>query len=189
MHTITIGAAVAAILLASCAAAPQDDGVSDTSPESPRSTVPVAEATTTISLPVESEEPAPPSGEGETALEADDLEPTMTTQPPEENSPQTDQPVDSTPPNNVVVAVTDLAARLGVEESAITVVSVEEVTWPNRGLGCPQPDMSYAQVLVNGSLIVLESEGGTYEYHSGGGRGSFYCPNPTKPVSGEYGDV
>ncbi len=49
--------------------------------------------------------------------------------------------------------------------------------------------MSYTQVLVNGSLIVLEVNGANYEYHSGVGRDPFYCPNPTAPVSGDYGDV
>ena len=79
-------------------------------------------------------------------------------------------------------AVTDLAARLGVDESAITVVSVEEVTWPDGSLGCPEPGMMYSQALEDGTLIVLDVDGTIYEYHGGAGRDPFYCENPTPPV-------
>ena len=115
----------------------------------------------------------------------------MTTQPPKETS-ESPPPTKSVEPNlsgPVAAAIADLAARLGVDESAITLISQEEVTWPDRSLGCPQPDMSYIQVLVNGSLIILEVDGTTYEYHSGVGRDPFFCPDPTEPASGDYGDV
>lgn len=79
-------------------------------------------------------------------------------------------------------AVTDLANRLGVDESAIKVVSVEEVTWSDGSLGCPEPGMMYTQALENGSLIVLEIDGTEYEYHSGVGRDPFYCATPIPPV-------
>ncbi len=69
-------------------------------------------------------------------------------------------------------AVTDLAARLGIDESAVTVVSVEEVTWSDGSLGCPEPGMMYTQALENGSLIVLEVAG----------RDPFYCATPIAPV-------
>ena len=116
----------------------------------------------------------------------------MTTQPPNDTSEtrvKPIQPVDPSPSGPVAAVIADLASRLGTDESSITLVSQEEVTWPDGSLGCPQPDMSYIQVLVNGSLIVLESDGTIYEYHSGVGRDPFYCPNPTEPASGDYGDV
>jgi hypothetical protein len=81
-------------------------------------------------------------------------------------------------------AVTDLAERLGVDESAITVVSIEEVTWPDGSLGCPEPGMMYSQALEDGTLIVLDVDGTTYEYHSGVGADPFYCETPTPPVGG-----
>jgi len=83
---------------------------------------------------------------------------------------------------SVVSAVADLADRLGVSSSSVAVVIVEEVMWPDGSIGCPQPGMSYTQALVSGSRIVLEVDGTSYEYHSGGGREPFYCPNPTPPV-------
>ncbi len=86
-------------------------------------------------------------------------------------------------------AVTDLAARLGIDESAITVVSVEEVTWSDGSLGCPEPGMMYTQALENGSLIVLEVDGTEYEYHSGAGRDPFYCATPIAPVDDGSADT
>jgi len=80
-------------------------------------------------------------------------------------------------------AVTDLAERLGVEESAITVVSVDVVTWPDGSIGCPEPGVMYTQALVNGSLVVLEADGKQYEYHSGPAGNLLYCENPTPPIS------
>lgn len=67
------------------------------------------------------------------------------------------------------LAVTDLAQRLGVATTAITVRSVESVEWPDASLGCPQPGMMYAQVITPGFRIVLEANGKHYEYHSGTG--------------------
>lgn len=82
-------------------------------------------------------------------------------------------------------AVTDLATRLDIDESSIVVVSVEEVTWSDGSIGCPEPGMMYTQALVNGSLVILEADGTRYEYHAGAGHDPFYCENPTPPV----GDV
>lgn len=66
------------------------------------------------------------------------------------------------------LAIDDLAGRLGVRTDSILVVTVEEVVWPNGGLGCPLPDMKYTQVPVDGLRIVLMHAGAKYEYHSGG---------------------
>lgn len=75
-------------------------------------------------------------------------------------------------------AKADLAQRLGVAESEIDVASAELVTWPDASLGCPQPGMQYAQVLTDGSLIVLKHAGQTYPYHTGGSRYvPFLCEN------------
>ena len=79
-------------------------------------------------------------------------------------------------------AINDLAKRLSVEPAEIAVVSAQEVTWSDGSLGCPEPGMNYAQVLTEGSLIVLESGGRRYEYHSAAGKPPFYCENPKPPV-------
>ena len=81
----------------------------------------------------------------------------------------------------VGLAVTDLAGRLDIAESAITVVVVEEVVWSDGSHGCPQPGMSYTQVLTDGLRIVLEANGQVYDYRSGGVSDPVLCVQaPTK---------
>jgi hypothetical protein len=63
------------------------------------------------------------------------------------------------------------------------VVSSEEVTWRDASLGCPQPGMNYAQMLTNGTRIVLEAAGQQYNYHSGSHGAPFLCANPQPPLS------
>ena len=59
--------------------------------------------------------------------------------------------------------------QLGIAATTITVRSVEAVDWPDASLACPQPGMMYAQVITPGYRIVLEVDGKSYEYHTGGG--------------------
>ncbi len=75
----------------------------------------------------------------------------------------------------VAFAVADLAHRLGVPDSTIALVERHEVVWRDGSLGCPQPGMVYSQALVDGSKIVLEAGGVSYDYHQGGGRPPFLC--------------
>jgi hypothetical protein len=72
-------------------------------------------------------------------------------------------------------ATSDLASRLGVPAAAIDLVGYQNVTWPDRSLGCPRPGLGYPQVSVDGVRIRLATDGRAYEYHSGGGRAPFLC--------------
>jgi hypothetical protein len=72
-------------------------------------------------------------------------------------------------------AVDDLAGRMGVDPGTITTHAAVLVVWSDASLGCPQPDMRYPQVPVDGSAIELEHGGRYYLYHSGGGRKPFLC--------------
>lgn len=63
-----------------------------------------------------------------------------------------------------------LATWLGIPSEEIEVVEVEEVEWPDTSLGCPQPGMVYAQVIVPGCRVVMKARGEVYEYHSGEAR-------------------
>jgi hypothetical protein len=67
-------------------------------------------------------------------------------------------------------AIADLAARLNIAPSAISVVSQESVVWPNAGLGCPQPGIGYTEVQIDGMRIILSHAGVHYEYHAGPAR-------------------
>ena len=75
----------------------------------------------------------------------------------------------------VGLAISDLAGRLAIDESAITVVLVEEVVWSDGSHGCPQPGMSYTQALTDGLRIVLEADGLLYDYRSGGSSDPALC--------------
>ncbi len=76
---------------------------------------------------------------------------------------QTPDPLRLLPP--VQRALADLAGRLDIPASEIGVQAVEEVTWPDSGLGCGQPGMAYLQVLTPGYRVVLAAAGGQYVYH------------------------
>ncbi len=67
------------------------------------------------------------------------------------------------------LAIADLARRLGITATAITVREVIEAEWSDASLGCPEPGMMYAQVITRGQQIVLETNGQTYEYHAARG--------------------
>ena len=70
----------------------------------------------------------------------------------------------------VQAAKEDLARRLKVRPESIELAGpVEEVTWPDSSLGCPEPGMVYAQVLTPGYRFQLQSGGKLYQYHSGKG--------------------
>ena len=78
-------------------------------------------------------------------------------------------------PEVVRRAVADLASRLERAPGEIEVRSFEQVTWPNAGLGCPEPGMSYAQAVVEGSRIVLAVGEETFTYHAGDRGQPFLC--------------
>jgi hypothetical protein len=75
----------------------------------------------------------------------------------------------------VDLARADLGERLAIDVDKIVVVEVSEVVWPDASLGCPQPEMRYTQVLVDGLLIRLAVGDQVYAYHSGGSRDPFLC--------------
>jgi len=89
----------------------------------------------------------------------------------------------------VKVAVSDLADRLSMDPTAIAVVSVEEVTWPDPSLGCPVPGMRYRQIPVDGYRIVLHAAGETFAYHGDGSRGPFLCKHPSTMPQAWLGPV
>lgn len=65
------------------------------------------------------------------------------------------------------LVVRDLVGRLGIDVNEIQVVAIQQVDWPDAGLGCPFPGQVYAQVITPGYLITLGADSKTYTYHSG----------------------
>lgn len=84
--------------------------------------------------------------------------------------------VERTP--QVDAAVEDLAAHLGVEPAEVTVVSHEDVTWPDGSLGCPRPGTSYTQAQVPGARLVLAADGREFSYHAGRSGDFTRCASP-----------
>ncbi|HWE24044.1 MAG TPA: hypothetical protein VG496_08900 [Myxococcales bacterium] len=66
----------------------------------------------------------------------------------------------------VALARTDLAARLNIPADEIETRLVRPTVWPDASLGCPKPDMVYAQVETPGYTIELTAKGKTYRYHA-----------------------
>lgn len=111
-----------------------------------------------------------------------------TTLQPTTDSPESTDPPEPTDdatgvPANVQASVDDLASRLDVDPGDIQAGPLEEVTWPDGALGCPEPGMSYPQVLTDGYRLVLTADGEEYVYHAGEGGELTYCADPTDPVS------
>jgi hypothetical protein len=75
----------------------------------------------------------------------------------------------------------DLAQRLGAPPDQITVVSVNEVVWPDGSLGCAQPGQTYIQATVPGYQIVLSYQGQQYDYRTDSSR-VFLCENSVPAV-------
>ena len=70
----------------------------------------------------------------------------------------------------------DAARRAGTADSAVRVESVQPVTWPDASIGCPQPGMAYAQVLVPGWRLTLDAAGRRFDYHAARGGRWLHCP-------------
>jgi pimeloyl-ACP methyl ester carboxylesterase len=66
-------------------------------------------------------------------------------------------------------AIADLAARLRVDPSAITVLSSRQRTWPDASLGCPQPGGSDATGETAGFQVALRHERRVYDYRAAPG--------------------
>ena len=101
-----------------------------------------------------------------------DEEEAMTPQ-PDQGTPEASLPYEAR--RLVQMAKEDLARRLELSVSEISVISVEAVDWPDTSLGCPEPGMMYAQVITPGYLIVLDAKGQTCEYHSDEGQLVVLC--------------
>ena len=86
-------------------------------------------------------------------------------------------------PGNLIEKVkADLAKRLAIPGTQVNLVEATEVEWADSSLGCPQPEMSYLQVITPGYLILLEVNGTQYEYHSNGDAYFVYCDSAIPPV-------
>jgi hypothetical protein len=78
-------------------------------------------------------------------------------------------------------AKSDLAERLKVDPSQISVENVEATDFSDASLGVPESGKSYAQVVTPGYIIMLKVDGQTYRYHASEQRVVF-VPEETTPT-------
>ena len=76
----------------------------------------------------------------------------------------------------VNLAKTDLAQRLDVDISAITIVINKPIIWPEATLGCPKPGMDFSPVEIPGYIIQLQVDGKDYTYHTNDVNRVILCP-------------
>ena len=148
MHRIIALVAVAAMAVTACASAEGDDGAAESLPVNDQTQSAPDDETP---IPVE---PDGGIGDGATGEGLPVVSPELA--------------------EEVELAVSDLMARLG-SDRLIEVVVAHELTWPDASLGCPEPDTSYAQALVEGYRIELADGPTTYAYHGELGRAPFLC--------------
>ena len=67
---------------------------------------------------------------------------------------------------SVLAAAADLAAQRGTDISSVNVLEIARMEWSDSSLGCPQPETLYAQVITPGYLIVIETGGQLFNYHT-----------------------
>jgi hypothetical protein len=89
-----------------------------------------------------------------------------------------------TQPKMEELAREDLANRLEIAIDEIVTVSIELVEWPDGSLGCAERGKMYIQVLTPGYLILLESDGEQFEYHSDTNSNVILCEDG-RPVSSD----
>jgi len=107
-----------------------------------------------------------------------------------EPAPTTGEPTVPPEAAEITLVKEDLAQRLNIAVDQIRVVSVRAVDWPDTSLGCPKPNMFYAEVITPGFEITLEANGQGYTYHTGGGdyvlcEGGLPVEAPTAPAGAD----
>jgi hypothetical protein len=98
-------------------------------------------------------------------------------------TPSQPAPSDPSLQNLIDRAEQDLVTRLAIPADEISIVEITEVEWSDSSLDCPQPGMSYLQVITPGYRIVLEAGGQSHEYHTNRDAYFIYCENNASPLT------
>jgi hypothetical protein len=106
--------------------------------------------------------------------------------PTQESTTQMTPPLSISTPSGleslIEKAKEDLAQRLSISVTQVSLVESIEVEWSDSSLDCPQPGMEYLQVITPGYRILLEVNGTNYEYHSNRDAYIVYCDNANPPI-------
>lgn len=78
-----------------------------------------------------------------------------------------------------------LSRETDVPVDEISLVSAAPMTWPNAGLGCPDPERMYAEVLVDGLLVKMQAGNRTFDVHTNGLQAFVLCRDGQPIATGE----
>ena len=68
-------------------------------------------------------------------------------------------------PKGILDPILKETAKLAnVPREQLAIVRAEAVVWSDGSLGCPEPGMEYAQMLVNGYWVVINAARQTYDF-------------------------
>ena len=130
-------------------------------------------------------------GGGCQAIPASDNPPLEITSSPESVSPTQGEeamtlsvptPADQGLQNLIQKINEDLAGRLSISADDISIVEVTEVEWSDSSMDCPEPGMSYLQVITPGYRIILQANDQPYEYHTNRDSYFVYCDDQAAPT-------
>jgi hypothetical protein len=97
---------------------------------------------------------------------------------PEEKTMRTD--ASAVPRELMDRLIADVVAKSGAPESDVELVRAEHVTWRDASLGCPQPNMGYAQVLSPGWWVILRVGREDFDYRASESGHFTRCTGSTK---------
>lgn len=66
----------------------------------------------------------------------------------------------------VDAALAQVATDLGLEPADLQLAGFEAVDWPDASLGCPQPEMMYAQVVTPGYRLTVTAGDRAFDVHT-----------------------
>lgn len=72
--------------------------------------------------------------------------------------------------------IDETAALAQAALTDVAIVRADAVTWRDASLGCPEPGMTYIQVLTDGYWVVLEVAGQTYDWRMAQSGTPLLCP-------------
>jgi Ferritin-like domain len=108
------------------------------------------------------------------------IDPPLTFEPSEANAgePTSVPSLAGTPAisGDTAPVIAAIATDLGVPPESVQLITIESRVWPDTSLGCPQPDMLYAQVVTPGYLVLVEVSGERIEYHTDERGNVVRCP-------------
>ncbi len=162
---------VVAVALGACA------GVTNSPNDSLSLTDPTGSPDTTVAAPLRSDTTSAKTETPTTTLPApatsdttlpDRTASTLPEQVPPEENPVQDGPADTSavPADLMAKIMADASTRSGVPVGDIFAVRAEQALWNDGSLGCPQPDMSYTQALVDGYWVVLKAQDQLLDYRA-----------------------